>query len=78
MQGFNLEELTLRHQQFPIREKVFTMDADPRTHLDFIVSIHFARELLAGLDVKRRLLARMPRMQMWHLMTLAFFRAHRD
>ena len=78
MQGFNLKELALGRQQFPIREEVFAMDANPRTHLDLIVSIHLARELLAGLDVKRRLFARMPRMEMWHLMTLALFRAHRD
>ena len=58
MQGFNLEELALGHQQFPIREEVFTMDADPCSHLDFIVSIHLTRKFLACLDIKRGLFAR--------------------
>ena len=62
MQRFDLEEFALRQKQFPIREEVFTMDADPCTYLDLIVGIHFTRKLLTCFDVKGRLPTCMPRM----------------
>ena len=57
-----MRELAFGNQQFPIRKEVFTMDADPRPHFGFVVTVHFSCKALAGSDVKRR---RRLRQRMW-------------
>ena len=76
-QRVNLEERTLLCEQRPIREEIFTMDADPSTNLHLVIAIKLSSQLLARCNVKGSLLLRMPGMQVRLFVTLALFGTHR-
>ena len=74
----DLEESALLYEKRPVREQIFAMDAYPRTHLHFIVTVEFSGKFLPRCNVKRSLFSRMACMQMRLLVALSEFGAHRD
>ena len=72
-QRIDLEEFALCNQQFPVREEVFAVNADPRLHLGYVVLFHLARKNLTRLDVEGRLFARVSRVDMRFLMAFPLF-----